>query len=327
VPLTADNWPIAASLLPFAPSAVPDRWDSATEHEWTSVFTAVKAAGFDDVDLTDTWMRFGDLNPEQVGGLAQVLDSVGLGVPSASVIRRSVTDEIDGDAHLAYSHRCLEVAAQLGVGVVSVGLHRPLTEEQRRQLWFWTVVGHRDPIDDPATWALAVARFRELGKHAADLGILLSLELYEHTYLGTAASAVRLVEEIDLPEVGLNPDIGNLVRLHEPIEDWRDLVAATLPYANFWHVKNYTRDEGAGFVSAVPSYMESGLINYREAMAVALQSGFQGVICTEHYGGDGLSMAAANREYLRNRVLPRSDYALGESRVRQQYAVSVDLPS
>lgn len=325
MPLTAADWPIAASLLPFAPTAVPTGgWDDLTERAWSAVFSEVKQAGFDDVDLTDTWLRFGDLSPAHVGGLSAVLAATGLRMPSASVIRRSVIDEVDGEAHLAYSHRCLDIAAELGIGVVSVGLHRPLTDEQRKQLWFWAVVGHRDPVDDPDAWALAVSRFRELGRHAAELGLLLSLELYEHTYLGTASSAVRLVEEIDLPEVGLNPDIGNLVRLHEPIEDWRELVAATLPYANFWHVKNYSRDEGAGFVSATPSYMESGLINYREAIAVALRSGFQGVICTEHYGGDGLSMSAANHEYLRERVLPRADYELGESKVRQQYALSLD---
>jgi hypothetical protein len=120
----------------------------------------------------------------------------------------------------------------------------------------------------------------------------------------------------------LNPDIGNLIRLHEPVESWRELVEATMPYANFWHVKNYTRDEDprTGVVSTLPSYMESGLIDYRFAMTTAIAAGFQGVICTEHYGGDGLSMSAANRDYLRNRVLPRSDYELAESRVKQQFS-------
>jgi hypothetical protein len=86
-------------------------------------------------------------------------------------------------------------------------------------------------------------------------------------------------------------------------------------------VKNYARDENraTGLVSTMPSYMESGLINYREAVAVAIREGFQGVICTEHYGGDGLSMSAANRDYLR-RILPVDDYEPGPSRVRQQFS-------
>ena len=56
----------------------------------------------------------------------------------------------------------------------------------------------------------------------------------------------------------------------------------------------------------MPTSLELGLIDYRETVTIAVRSGFQGVICTEHYGGDGLSVSATNREYLR-RVLPRQE--------------------
>ncbi len=323
--LTAETWPIAASLLPFTAERLADgEPDAQALRRWQRVFDAVVDAGFDAVDLTDTWTAFGDLTPVQTDAMRESLAQSGLTPASLSVIRRSVTDELDGEENLAYSHRCIDLAADWGVGVVSVGLHRPLTAEQRQQLWFWTVAGHRDPYDDPATWELAVRRFRELGRHAADVGVLLSLEMYEHTYLGTADSAVRLVEDIGMDVVGLNPDFGNLIRLHEPIEDWREIARQTLPYANYWHVKNYTRDEDAvtGAVTSSPTYLESGLIDYRSALQWAIEAGFQGVICTEHYGGDGLSMSAANRDYLRDRILPRRAYDPPPSRVRQQFPQS-----
>ena len=320
--LTAETWPIAASLLPFAPDAPPsaDR-DSAMEERWDHVFVTVNDAGFDTIDLTDTWVPFGDLSDGQRRGMRERIVANGLAAASLSVIRRSVTDEQAGEENLAYSHRCIDLAAEWGVGVVSVGLHRPLSAQQRAQLWFWTAAGHRDPEGDPASWNLAVQRFRELGRHAEEVGVLLSLEMYEHTYLGSAASAVRLVEAIGMDVVGLNPDFGNLVRLHEPIEDWREVARQTLPYANYWHVKNYTRDEDAatGVIATSPTYLESGLIDYRSAVGWAIDGGFQGVICTEHYGGDGLSMSAANRDYLRGRILPRRDYVPAPSLVRQQF--------
>lgn len=320
--LTAQDWPIAASLLPLG-DAHPDSASAPDDvaARWVRDLETVSDAGFDDVDLTDSWTRYGDLSAEELALLRDSLDGLRLGAPSLSAIRRSVIDEAHGDEHLAYAHRTIDAAVELGAGVVSFGLHRALTPLQKEQLWFWTAPGHRDPIEDPDAWNSAVTRFRELGRHAADVGVLLSLEMYEHTFLGTSSSSVRLVEEIGLDVVGLNPDIGNIVRLHEPIEDWRTMMAATLPYANFWHVKNYTRDEdrAAGFVSTAPSYLESGVIDYRSAFSTALDAGFQGVICTEHYGGDGLSMSAANRDYLRERILPRRERALGASRVRQQF--------
>ena len=145
----------------------------------------------------------------------------------------------------------------------------------------------------------------ELGRHAAGLGLELTLEMYEDTYLGTGASSVRLVTEVGLDNVGLNPDVGNLIRLHRPIDDWQETLADTLPYANYWHVKNYSRDENpeSGSYMAVPAPLELGLINYRHAVRDAVALGFRGTFVCEHYGGDGLGVSALNRDYLR-RVLP-----------------------
>ncbi|WP_223231109.1 sugar phosphate isomerase/epimerase family protein [Microbacterium jejuense] len=318
------DWPIAAAML-SAGDAHPVGGTEAAIARWRADLEEVNDAGFTDVDLTDTWTRYGDLDREHVAALRACLDEAGMRAASLSAIRRSVIDERHGAEHLAYAHRTIDVAAELGIPVVSVGLHRALTAAQREQLWFWTVDGHRDPFGDDDAWALAVARLRELGRHAGEVGLVLSLELYEHTFLGSAESSVRLVEDIGLDVVGLNPDIGNLIRLHEPVEDWRAIAEAIMPYANFWHVKNYTRDEDVarGFFSTVPTSLELGVIDYREAVKIALRSGFQGVICVEHYGGDGLSVSATNRDYLRDRVLPRREYALGESRVRQTHVTEV----
>jgi sugar phosphate isomerase/epimerase len=320
---TAESWPIVAATLSLG-DANP-RGAEIPEERWRADLAEVRAAGFDGVDLTDSWIRFGELDAPQLSALGSALTDAGLAPRAMSAIRRSVIDEVDGERYLAYAHRCIDAAAELGAGVVSVGLHRALTPEQQQRLWFWTLDGHRDALDDPDVWRLAVARLRELGAHAREVGLLLSLEMYEDTLLGSARSSVRLVEDIGSDAVGLNPDIGNLIRLPRPVEHWRDLLEATLPYANFWHVKNYLRyeDPTAGLYAAVPSYLEAGIIDYRAAMRIAVRSGFQGVICVEHYGGDGLSMSAAARDYLR-RVMPRAvAEPLGDSRVRQPAAEAV----
>lgn len=321
MPYTAENWPITAALLQF-PNKGSDgvRSEDADPSVWEGVFQEVKDAGFSNVDLFDSWIHPGDLSSERLDELKRAADNVGIGAPAISAIRRSVIDEQNAEDNLAYSHRTLEAGAQLGCEVVSFGLHQALTPEQQKQLWFWTVEGHKDPVGDKETWNKAVSRLQELGRHAADLGLLMSLELYEDTYLGTGDSAAQLVQDIDLPNVGLNPDMGNLIRLHRPIESVQEMIAKTVPYANYWHVKNYSRDEDVarGYYVAVPAPLETGLISYREAFKTALSFGFQGIICTEHYGGDGLSVSASNQDYLRNKILPKTeDYVLGESLVAQ----------
>ena len=321
MPYTAENWPITGALLPFpGTDSQGMHINDADASVWAEVLTEVKEAGFAHADLTDSWVRPGDLSPARLAEFKQAAKNVGIGLPAISAIRRSVIDERNWEANLAYSHRTIDAAAELGCEVVSVGLHQAITPEQQKQLWFWTVDGYKDPVGDKETWNNAVARFRELGRHAAEVGLLLSLEMYEDTFIGTADMSVQMVQDIGLDNVGLNPDTGNLIRLHRPIEDWREVLAKTLPYSNYWHMKNYIRDEDVARDSyvAMPAPMESGLINYREAFKMALSVGFQGILCTEHYGGDGLSITASNQDYLRRHVLPKTGgYALGQSKVAQ----------
>ncbi|MBC7518239.1 MAG: sugar phosphate isomerase/epimerase [Microbacteriaceae bacterium] len=322
--LSAEGWPIAVALLQFAAISRDGTVAQEAEPEqWEKSFRQVARAGFTEVDLTDVWVRIGDLTPPRLREFGQAAAAVGLTTPAVSLIRRSVIHAQNGEANLAYSHRAIDAAAALGAAVVSVGLHQELTPQQKEQLWFWTAPGHYDPVGDREMWKRAVSRLGELGTHAAEVGVLLSLEMYEDTYLGTADSAVRLVEEIGQPGVGLNPDTGNLLRLHRAIDDWRELLERTLPYANYWHMKNYQRDEDRALSRyvAVPSTLEGGVISYREAIEIAISVGFQGVLCCEQYGGDGLSVSAANRRYLKS-ILPESaNYFPGTSR-RLQLAPS-----
>lgn len=307
MPHTAQDWPIGAALLQF-PDTAPDGTpvQDAPAAAWSAVLNEVAAEGFAHVDLTDSWLRPGDLSRQRLSELARVLGAHGLGVSAVSVTRRSVIDPDPAVAedNFDYLLRTVDAAAELGTTVVCAGLHRPLTEAQRRALWFWHEPGGSDPVDDERSWSLAVERLRAAGERAARHGLRLSLEMYEDTYLGIPESAVRMVRDIGLPNVGINPDIGNLVRLHRPVPHWEELLVPVLPYVNYWHVKNYHRDfdPATGAYFTVPAPLEGGVIDYRRAFELALGAGFDGPVCTEHYGGDGLGVSARNRDYVR-RVL------------------------
>lgn len=297
----ASAWPIAAAMLPFSSQ------QDADPAVWAASLAQVARAGFRFVDPTDSWLRVADLDAARLTEFREVVADAGLTVPAISTARRSVIDPRDADGNLAYSHRVIDTAAALGARHVSVSLMRPLTPAQRQVTWFWTVPGDPDPSDD-SLWDAAVTRLRELGQHAGSVGIDLSLEMYEDTYLGTAAQAVRLVDEIDSPAVGLNPDLGNLVRRQGPIESWLEIIRATAPYTRYWHVKNILRmeDPGSGTVLTAPAPLPSGVIDYRTAVGIVLDAGFAGGFCMENYGGDGLAVSAANRDYLES-LLPVAD--------------------
>lgn len=302
---TSSNWPIAVCMHGFAAVAADGtRLHDAPAETWDGMFRQIERLGFTALEIADSHIRPSELTPERRAELKKIADSHSVRLISVHVQRQSVIEPGKGEENLAYAHRAIDAAAELGMSVFSTGLHQPFSEAQRKALWFWTAQGPVDP-DDAETRALAVSRLRELGLHAASVGLPMALEMYEDTYLGTADSAVRLIEEIGLDNVGLNPDIGNLVRLHRPIEDWREMHEKTLPYANYWHVKNYIRDErGDGTQpTAMPTSLELGLINYRAMVARAVDLGFRGPFLMEQYGGDSLGVCATNRDYLRT-LLP-----------------------
>ena len=300
LPWTAENWPIAAAMIPF-PGRLPDGRliQDADPQIWADSLTDVADAGFDCVDPTDSWLRVADLDPARRAEFVAICEGLGLSVPAISTSRRSVIDPDHGDDYLAYSHRVIDTAAELGAGYVSFGFFGPFTPAQQKALWFWTEQGVRNP-DDPAIYKLAVDRIRDLARHAADLNIQISLEMYEDTYVGTARDAVRFVTDVDHPSVKLNIDIGNLIRLHRPVEHWSEMIDLCIPFAGYWHVKNYYRiEDPSGLVMSHPAPLMGGTINWRLAIRKAIEGGFDSPFLVEHYGGDGLGVCAQNRDYIR----------------------------
>ena len=301
-----DTWPIAAAMINF-PGVLPNgsRVQEQSVEQWAETLRQVVDAGFTEFDPTDSWLRVADLSPERRREFVDLARTLGLSIPAISTSRKSPIDPAHGDENLAYCHRVIDTAAEIGAGAVCFGLFGAFTDAQKQQLWFWTADGVKNP-DDPAIYQKAVARIRELGKHAATCDIEVSLEMYEDTYIGTADGAVRFVNNVDVAAVGINADIGNLIRLHRPVEHWQSMIDKVAPYAKYWHVKNYLRieDPARDLIVSYPTSLALGIIDYRWAIRKFLAHGYQSAFLCEHYGGDGLSVCAMNRDYLRS-ILPK----------------------
>lgn len=304
--LDAATWPIGAAMLQF-PSVAPGGGsvrDAGPEY-WGRQFRRMRREGFDVVELPSAWLPVAEMSHGERGDLVGVLADLGMRLCATSMVRMSVVDP-DPDlalANLAGTHRGIDAAAEVGSPLVCLGLHEALFPSQTAVPWFWTVPGPANP-PDRGVWDLAVSRFRELADHAEAVGVQLSIEVYEGTFLGDADSAVAFLADVDRANVGLNPDLGNLVRAQSPIEPWEAMAVKLLPLANYWHVKNYSRIEAplAGTYYSVPATLQVGLIDYRKAVRFAIARGFRGAFLAENYGGDGLGVSADNARYLRRLI-------------------------
>jgi sugar phosphate isomerase/epimerase len=276
------------------PSGLP--MHDADRRDWERVFRQLRAAGFEYFELSSAWISFPDMSEARLKELADSIAESGLKIVATSVVRRSVAHPTRGLENLGYTRRAIEATHALGVDLICLGLHDALRPDQLESEWFWVP---KNPAPDPATRPGAIERIRELAEFAADSAVDISLELYEDTFLGTAVGAVDFVTDIGLPNVGLNPDIGNLVRGLGPVEDWERIARLTFPRSNYWHAKNIMRAQTRnGDRVSFPVSLSTGIINYRTVVAIAMEAGYAGPIVVEHYGGDGLGVGAENKAYL-----------------------------
>ena len=286
---------VAGSTLAFGDRA---RDELST---WQQDLAALRRAGFEAVDVVDSWLPLASLPPGDQGFFRESIIDAGLHLVGLSLIRRSVIDPDQGRENMDYTHASIDVAHSLGAPVVSIGFHRPLTAAQKGAVPFWAVPGPKDPADR-TTRELAIRQLRELCRHARDLGMALSLELYEDTLLGSGSAAAALVVDVGEDNLGINADLANLWR--QPLElkeAWQETLAHCLPYMNYWHVKNFRRAPvwPSGPIVTFPTPMPEGDIDYHEAFHMAAAAGYTGPICIEHYGGDRLWAQKTALDYVK----------------------------
>jgi len=151
-------------------------------------------------------------------------------------------------------------------------------------------------------YEVTAAAFRELAKIAADEGVEISIEVHQHSIVDNSWSALHLLDMIDRPNVGINPDLGNILWVYDvPEESSEQAISALAARAKYWHCKNLKRvhipENKHTIFLRVP--LADGDIDYRFAMSAMVAAGYKGDMAIEgmqlgdHVTGDGQSVAYA----------------------------------
>ncbi|HLZ06987.1 MAG TPA: sugar phosphate isomerase/epimerase family protein, partial [Chloroflexota bacterium] len=155
----------------------------------------------------------------------------------------------------------------------------------------------------PSDYEVTANGFREAGHRAADLGIEISVEVHQNSIVDNSWSALHLVNLIDLPNVGVNPDLGNILWTYEkPEESSEDAIRALAPRAKYWHCKNLKRvhipENRHVIFLRVP--LGEGDIDYRFAISAMAAAGYQGYLAVEGTrDGDHLTLDTRSITYAR----------------------------
>lgn len=131
----------------------------------------------------------------------------------------------------------------------------------------------------------ATAReLRALADVAAAKGVSLSVELHQHSIADNAWSCLHLLGLIDRPNVGINPDLGNLYwHYAQPEVSNEEAIVALAPHTKYWHCKQLQRiqipEQERSYFQLVP--LPDGEIDYRFAISAMHDAGYNGWLAIE----------------------------------------------
>src|SRR5207248_9037520 len=141
---------------------------------------------------------------------------------------------------------------------------------------------------------------------AADLGVTITIEVHQHCLVDNSWSAVHLMERVNHPAVGLNPDLGNVYWVYPvPEESSEQAILAMAPHAKYWHLKNLRRTYVPGQEYALfhQTPLPDGEIDYRFAVSAMLAAGYPGDFAIEGLRlGDAITADARSAAYIRDLI-------------------------
>lgn len=205
--------------------------------------------------------------------------------------------------------QAIEMAAWIGSPLVNMALVTPPTDPHGvgAQGTGERVSQGASRAATEADFAITANYLREAAAFAAGLGVGIAIEMHQRSIADNAWSCLHLLECIDRPNVGVNPDLGNLYWTYdEPEESLESCIVALAPHATYWHCKSLHRlfipEHNRAYFRRVP--LPEGDLDYRFAITAMARAGYDGHLAIEGvpYGdqlyNDGRSLAYC-REIMR----------------------------
>ncbi len=260
-----------------------------------------KSKGVEGIVFYDALPGFYRVGPEAFSGIKSVLDEVGLPVAGFNALRKSLIMPELADQDEARLDHCFAVCEVLKPAIFDVSINVPIPHgldpmQMAARPIFRGVHASAEAV------AEAAVRLKKFTKRLATIGAELSVELHDDGIQDTADGCIRLMNLIDEPNVGLNPDVGNWYRVpYQHPDSWRDQIVKMAPKTNYWEVKNYRRilvpDHQRGYSWNVD--LDEGEIDFRASAVILWNAGFSGWVCSEGGNGDVIHSNLKYLQYMR----------------------------
>jgi sugar phosphate isomerase/epimerase len=243
-------------------------------------FAWAARAGFAAVELSPRWLDYRRLADAELAEIRREVEGEGLVVSGLALARTLFTRGDQAQEQWRLLERSAEAAPLLGASLLNVALAMPDLPAPGRP----ALRGDDVPAEERARAAAGVAA---LAVRAARTGTRVAIEMHDDGLHDSAAHLLRFLADVGRPDLGTNPDLGNICRGPGPLPDWRAALDALAPRALCWHVKNYRAGR--------PAPLDDGDVDYPWAMRRMRAAGFRGPVSIESYAPEGAALAAQQR--------------------------------
>ena len=196
-------------------------------------------------------------------------------------------------------------AAKVGASVVNSTVTTPPREPGEKGTYRGESVSQGSSrYASEADYERTASAVTDVANIAEDLGVEISIEVHQNSIVDNSWSALHLLGLIDAPNVGINPDLGNIYWTYDiPEESCEDAIVALAPHVNYWHCKSLYRVHIPDLETAiyVQAPLPDGEIDYRFAIAALLDAGYDGYLAIEGVRyGDGFHQDGRSVAYVKS---------------------------
>ena len=244
----------------------------------------VRSLGYDALELD--LAAVGGLDAER-GAVEELGDELReAGLPCAAIRGRygALHDPRTASENRRHLEKGVEVAGWIGAGVLDTTMTTPSDPDQPGAFGGGPVCQGSSRLASDSDYVTSASGLAEMADLAADTGVELSIEPHCNSIIDNSWSTLRMLELIDRPNVGTNPDIKNIYwAYNEPEETCEEAILALAPHANYWHCKNVTRIPlpKTDFTVFIRNALSDGEVNHRFGIAAMLDAGYTGYLAIE----------------------------------------------
>jgi sugar phosphate isomerase/epimerase len=253
-------------------------------------FQKAKEFGYAGIELSTVHFNFFNLDQE-IKRLDGIQKKYELPIITADFPANFITSDESLRESVEYLRKAIPLLKELGVRILNGGVG-PLAGKEPSD---FSQGG--SAIATEEHYERAIKGLKEIVPLLEENNLLLTLEIHMNTLHDTAASAKRIIEEVNSPLVLANLDLGNMYatpQAEEPIKAI-EILGDRIGYI---HLKNCRK---IGDRYDYTWALEDGDIDYFRALSFIYKKGYKGDICIEYCGlGDPTPRARKDILYLKD---------------------------